>query len=115
MDRIKKYQRILELFFIERAAIQDRQKSGLSAHLLINEARTDFLLLKIGWAKKMFVHTVTFHMLIKDQKIWIYENKTDVDVAQLLVENGVAKADIVLGYLSSELRQLSEYGAASSY
>ena len=114
MDRINNYQKILNIFFKEREAIQNDQKNGLNAHLTINEAKTDFLLLKTGWANKLFVHTITFHIELKDDKVWIYENKTDIDLAKVLTDKGVAKEDIVLGYLSPALRQLSGYGQSTS-
>jgi len=45
---------------------------------------------------------------------WIYEDKTDIDVATILVKAGVAKNDIVLGYLSPTLREFSEYAVAQA-
>lgn len=109
MDRIKKYQKILEKFFVEQAAIQDRQNNGLKAHLSINKAKTDFILIKMGWRGKLFVHTVTFHIEIKNGQVWIYENKIDIDLPKILVDAGVAKEDIVLGFLSPTLRAYTEY------
>ncbi|MFK7981007.1 MAG: element excision factor XisI family protein [Saprospiraceae bacterium] len=109
MDKLKKYSKILQFFFEDRQAIQNRQASGLKAHLLINRQKTDFILLKMGWMQKLFIHAVVFHLEIKNNKIWIYEDKTDIDVANILVEKGIAKKDIVLGFLSPTLREFSEY------
>ncbi len=39
------------------------------------------------------------HIEIKEGKAWIYENKTDIDLARILVEMGIAKEDIELDYL----------------
>ena len=63
MDRIKKYSKILQTFFEDRKQIQNRQSSGLEGHLLINGPKTDFVLLKMGWVQKLFVHTVVFHLV----------------------------------------------------
>ena len=112
MDRLKKYNKILQFFFTEKAAIQNRQKSGLKAHLVINKHQTDFVLLKMGWVQKLFVHTVVFHIEIKNSKIWIYEDKTAIDVAKILIEKGVEKKDIVLGFLFPTLREFSDYAVA---
>ena len=109
MDRLKKYQLILEKFFNKRFKIQDRQAQDIRAHLLINEQKTDFILIEMGWLKKLFVHTVVFHIEIKNNKIWIYEDKTDIDVANILVQAGIEKSNIVLGFLSPTLREFSEY------
>jgi len=112
MDRIKKYSKILQNFFEKREQIQNRQSNGLKGHLLINGSKTDFILIKMGWRQKLFVHAVVFHLTIKNNKIWIYENKIDIDVAKILVEKGVAKKDIVLGFLSPTLRGFSDYAVA---
>lgn len=114
MDKIEKYQRLLREFFIEQAAIQDRQNNGLKAHLVVNGSKTDFLLLKMGWRSNMFVHAVTFHIEIKREQVWIYENKVDIDLPGILVKAGVAKKDIVLGFLSPTLRTYTEYGVGES-
>jgi len=112
MDKLKKYGKILQNFFEERKQIQNRQASGLKGHLFINEQKTDFILIKMGWRQKLFVHAVTFHLEIKNNKIWIYEDKTDIDVAKILVDKGVLKKDIVLGFLSPTLRGFSDYAVA---
>ncbi len=112
MDKLKQYQNILQNFFQERAAIQNRQASGLKAHLIINGEQTDFALLKMGWKAGRYVHTVAFHIAIKDEKIWIYSDKIDIDVAAILTKAGVAKVDIVLAFLSPKLREISDYAVA---
>ncbi|MEM6320215.1 MAG: element excision factor XisI family protein [Bacteroidota bacterium] len=112
MDTLKNYQQLLSKFFKERLDIQNSQASGLKGHLTINESKTDFLLLKMGWVNQLFVHAIVFHVEIKNGKVWIYEDKTDIDVPQILVDSGVNKKDIVLGYLSPKLRSFSEYAVA---
>lgn len=112
MDKLKKYSKTLHNFFEDRKSIQNRQASGLKAHLLINSQKTDFILVKTGWRQKLFVHAIVFHLEIKNNKIWIYEDKTDIDVASILVKEGIAKKDIVLGFLSPTLREFSEYAVA---
>jgi hypothetical protein len=49
------------------------------------------------------------HMEIRDEKIWIQRNMTDVDFAEELVEMGVPRTDIVLGFHSPFKRQFSKY------
>ncbi|KAF3885538.1 hypothetical protein DA73_0400008760 [Tolypothrix bouteillei VB521301] len=38
------------------------------------------------------------HLEIKDSKIWIQHDGTEVGIATLLLEQGVPKEDIVLGF-----------------
>ena len=50
------------------------------------------------------------HIDIKDGKIWIQRNMTEADLAQELVEMGVAQEDIVLGLHPPYKRPLTGYG-----
>ena len=51
-------------------------------------------------------------MDIKDEKIWIQYDGTEVGVANELSALGVPKSDIVLAYLSSFARQYTEFAVA---
>jgi hypothetical protein len=48
---------------------------------------------------------------IKDGKIWVEQNTTELRVAQALVEQGIAKDSIVLGFQAPDMRQYTEYAA----
>jgi hypothetical protein len=49
------------------------------------------------------------HFDIKDDKIWIQCNFTDVDIAQELMELGIPREDIVLGFHPAYLRPYTDY------
>ncbi len=80
--------------------------------VIADTTRNHFQLLTIGWEGKRFVHNCSFHFDIKDEKIWIQQNWTDIDIAQELVEMGVPKTDIVLGFQPPYARAHSGYAAA---
>jgi hypothetical protein len=52
------------------------------------------------------------HLDIKDGKIWIQRNMTEMDIAAELVEKGVAREDIVLGLHPPYKRPYTGYGVA---
>ena len=79
-------------------------------HVIINEDQTEFLLLWIGWKGKAFRHNVSFHFQLKDGKVWILKNNTDIEIEKILVEEGIPKSDIVIGLLPKYLREMTEYG-----
>jgi XisI protein len=49
------------------------------------------------------------HLDIKDNKIWIQHNGTENEVTEDLVNMGVPKQDIVIGFHSPFKRQFTEY------
>lgn len=63
----------------------------------------------IGWNKKERIYGCSIHIDIKDEKIWIQVNNTELDVAQDLVEKGISKTEIVIGFQPPYLRQHSGY------
>lgn len=52
------------------------------------------------------------HFDIKDGKIWIQQNMTDVDLAQELLDLRVEKEDIVLGLQPPYKHPYTGYGVA---
>lgn len=83
-----------------------------------NQVITDFehghfQLVRIGWEGDAFAHNTVFHFDIKpDGKVWIQVNNTDVDIAAELVERGVEKTDIVIGFQPPRYRQYTGYAVA---
>jgi hypothetical protein len=52
------------------------------------------------------------HLDIKDGKIWIQYDGTEGGIALELVELGVPKEDIVLGYHSPSVRGFTEFAVS---
>ncbi|MGC9523998.1 MAG: XisI protein [Limnospira sp.] len=93
----------------------DRPKSafpGVDSQMICDRDRDHYLLLDVGWRDKKYVYAVFVHIDIKDGKIWIQRNNTEINIAERLLEKGVNKDDIVLGLHSPFLRQFSGYANA---
>ncbi|MEI6065323.1 MAG: XisI protein, partial [Pseudanabaena sp. ELA748] len=61
--------------------------------------------MNVGWDGHRRVYGCVLHLDIKNRKIWIQQNMTEMRVAQELVDLGVAKEDIVLGFQAPEMRE----------
>ncbi len=57
-----------------------------------------YQLVHTGWYEKQRQYGCIMHLDIKDSKIWIQHDGTEIGVANELVELGVPKEDIVLAY-----------------
>ena len=70
--------------------------------------------MRAGWdSRNHYFLRVRVHLHIKsDGKIWIMENRTEEDIAEILVEQGVQKKDIVLALLPEHVREFSGYAVA---
>ncbi|MGK7889000.1 MAG: XisI protein [Leptolyngbyaceae cyanobacterium] len=71
-----------------------------------------YLLLDIGWGSTGRVHSVAFHLRIKNDKIWIEWDGTDPGIAQELIDAGVSQEDIVLGFYRPERRAVTGFAVA---
>jgi hypothetical protein len=80
--------------------------------LIADKENHRYQVVTIGWDKNKFVHDCPIHIDIIDGKVWIQRNMTEIDIANILTQNGVAKSDIVLGFLTPKMREYSEYALA---
>lgn len=63
-----------------------------------------------GWHKKQRQYGCIIHLDIKNGKIWIQHDGTEIGVANELAEMGVPKEDIILAYHPPYKRPYSGFG-----
>lgn len=85
---------------------------GVDSQIILDTDRDHYLLVDVGWQEQKYVYAVFVHIDIKDGKIWIQRNNTEINIAERLRERGVNQDDIVLGSHSPFLRQFSGYSIA---
>lgn len=68
-----------------------------------------YLVLDIGWNGDKYLHTTPIHLDLIDNKIWIQFDDTEEGIATDLMEAGVSKDDIVLGFRHPKLRQYTGF------
>ena len=71
-----------------------------------------FQLLLKGWKGYQQVFKIAFHIDIIENKIWIQQNNTEFRIADELIEKGVPKTDIVLGFISPKERIYTDFAVA---
>ncbi len=113
MANTKKYQQMILQLLEEYAAIKSPFWPDVENQIVADTTRNHYQLVRIGWdEKKNFVHYVVFHFDLIDGKIWIQANNTDRKIADELVEMGVQRSDIVLGFHSTEALRRGQQAAA---
>lgn len=114
MEKVNKYRNLIVELLNEYAAIEPANMAEYENQVIVDDIRKHYQLLTTGWSKKgQFIHLINFHFDIKPTgKIWLMANNTDVLIAQKLVNAGVPKDDIVLGFQPPYLRPQTEYAVA---
>lgn len=110
MDKIAKYQDTI-IDFLQHY----NNESGVSRsetvqrRILIDRQNNSFQLLDTGWNGKHYIFGPIFHFDIIDGKIWMQCNNTEWEVVDYLMEHGVDRQDIVLGFIPPHARKFSGF------
>jgi hypothetical protein len=68
-----------------------------------------YLLMIVGWEGIKRVHGRLIHLEIIGGKIWIQRDGTEDGIANDLLQYGIRKDQIVLGFRDPEIRQYTEF------
>ena len=104
MDRIEKYQNILITYLREYGKSFTGAPAQVENQVIIDREQHHYLFFRVGWQGKKYIHLCLFHFEIKNNKIWIHQNETEALVGDELIEKGIAKEDIVLGFQPEHIR-----------
>lgn len=77
-----------------------------------DDDRANYALLQSGWDGDSYLHGAVVHISIIGGKIWIQYDGTEEGVATELIEMGVPKAHIVLGFRHPSERQYTGLAVA---
>ncbi|NJL76344.1 MAG: XisI protein [Saprospiraceae bacterium] len=91
------------------AAIKLSNAATVQRQAIADLEKNHFLLASVGWARQKFYYAVSLHFDIIDDKVWIQQNNTEILVADELMDLGVEREDIVLGFLPAYARQHSGF------
>lgn len=93
----------------ERAAGQWRGEE-YEVQTVFDAEQDHYQLLYVGWRGNRRQFGCVLHLDIKDGKIWIQHDGTEVGIANQLVELGVPNQDIVLAFHEPYVRQFTGFG-----
>ena len=82
---------------------------AVEAEAIFDPQRDRYQLVHVGWSNKRRVYGCVLHLDIKNGKIWIQHDGTEGGIANELVDRGVPKHDIVLGFHSPFKRQFTDF------
>jgi hypothetical protein len=111
MERLEDYRQCIRKLLSEQAIPQEGNPD-IECELVFDGEHDHYQLLDVGWEGLKRIYNCFLHLDIKNGKIWIQRNMTEVDIAQELVEMGVPKEDIVLGLHPPYKRPCTGYGVA---
>jgi hypothetical protein len=105
MEKLAKYQ------YIVKELLAELLEESAGDQLLVDDIHHHYQLLRIGEdLRKNYFFRVRMHFFINQaEKICILENRTEIEVADYLIEKGIPKSDIIPAFLPAEARQLAGF------
>jgi hypothetical protein len=82
---------------------------GIESKLIIDRKGDHYQILILGWQGKKRIFFPLVHIDLIGEKIWIQHDGTEEGVAMDLVDEGIPKCDIVLGFHSRKAREYTDY------
>lgn len=85
---------------------------GTEIQLIFDAKRHHYQILNIGWKEQQRIYGAIVHVDLKDDKIWIQRDGTEIGIANQLIAAGVPKQDIVLGFQAPYKRSLTDFAVS---
>ncbi|MEM8641868.1 MAG: XisI protein [Cyanobacteria bacterium P01_G01_bin.54] len=104
MDKVSHYRQVVQEILLAHSHIQPVY-GEIEMGVLFDSDRDRYQVLRTGWLQERRVYGALIHIDIKDEKIWIQYDGTEVGVANELTERGIPQTEIVLAYHDPFIRQ----------
>jgi XisI protein len=110
---VEQYRQYIKHLLSERQkrASMSRKYEEYEVQTIFDEQQDHYQLFYVGWRGNKRDFGCILHLDIKDGKIWIQHDGTEVGIANQLVEMGVPKQDIILAFHEPYIRQFTEFGS----
>jgi hypothetical protein len=102
MDQLAHYRHVIQATlkkYYERTIAQATSNSSeVSDRLVLDPSRDQYLWLRFGWNERQREQHIIMYLCLKNGKIWVEEDATDLCMVDDLLAAGIPPADIVLGF-----------------
>ncbi len=109
MDHVNAVREVLERI---AGYLKSIPKPGVETCVVEDPQQKLFLLQRLGWHDGKRVNNIVLFARVRDGRVWIEEDNTDLSFADELMRTGVPKEDIVLAFQPPERRHLTEFAVA---
>lgn len=113
MDQLNTYRTIIKEVLTRYYELDLEQPiAGIEPILAFDEGRDHYFWAQVGWNQTGRSCGSTVYIRIKDGKVWVEEDLTEDGVTNDLLDAGIPKHDIVLGFQHPQERALTEFAVA---
>lgn len=111
MDTLEKYREIIKRVIREVAEYAPEQE-GLRKEMILDDTSGHYQLLEVGWLHKRRIHGTLVHIDLRDGKVWVEHDGTNLEIIQDLLDAGIPPQHIVVGFHPPNHRQFTEFATS---
>lgn len=112
MDTRLNYQNIIKSVLQNHAEYRANLPDDYTCQVLFDDERGQYLIIDLGWNGDRYLHATPIHISLIGDKVWIQYDDTEEGVATDLVNAGIPKENIVLGFRHPKIRQHTGFAVA---
>ena len=117
MDKLEKYRSVIqkiltEYYEIAKTQVTENRETEASDRLAFDEKRDQYLWFRFGWEEKKQIQHIIMYLCIKNSKVWVEADATNLCVVDDLLSAGIPQSDIFLGFHHPSKRGLTEFATA---
>ncbi|MEW6211673.1 MAG: XisI protein [Acidobacteriota bacterium] len=110
MDKLNSYREIVRRIIREYASYKPSH-GQIETEAIIDSERDHYEVMHVGWDGVRRVHGSVIHLDIINEKVWIQYDGTTRPVAEALLDAGIPREDIVLGFHPADVRKYTDFAA----
>lgn len=111
MDTLSEYRKAIH-DLIHEYARHEPAYGDIKTEAIVDDDRGHYEIMQMGWLGSQRIHGSVIHIDLIDGKVWIQYDGTSPGVAHELVEAGVPREAIVLGFRPPHIRPHTGFGVA---
>lgn len=112
MDTQLRYQSIIKSVLKNHADYRATLPDGYASQVIFDDERGQYLVLDIGWKGDKYLHATPIHLSLISDKVWVQYDDTEEGVVTDLMEAGIPRENIVLGFRQPKVRQHTGFAVA---
>ena len=111
MDKLLTYKKIVRSLVMEIASGEPQNDNGIENQLITDDEHGHYLWFGVGWEHNTRYFYATFiHIDVKATgRVWLQHDGTSLRIAEMLMERGIPKHDIVIGFQAPSARKLMDF------
>lgn len=113
MERVEQYREISKHIIQEVGEYDAGAEHDIRSQVIVDEQTGNYLLLMNGWKGERRFYGILIHIEVTEKgRVWVHQDNTDLIIVDKLLEQGIPKKDIVLGFHAPVMRPDTDFAVA---